>query len=496
MQLTTILTIAEVAYVIVLSGWILLEKRSPVATVAWILMLALLPLFGFAFFYFFGPRFLERKRERHKRARNAVRTRMQQGAAVVPDHLAATRQFVQLVYEAGGDPPSTAEQVTLLGTSVECYAAINDAIDAARDHVHVTFYICEPGEAGNVFMAKLVAAAARGVEVRLLMDAVGSSRATSKWLAPLKRAGGQVAFFNRVGFRRFRSPINFRNHRKIVVCDGLIGFTGGFNVCDDYVGAVRITGAVQKELQSDSKTNQRRPPWRDTHVMLRGNVVRWLQLSFFDDWLFTVGEAPEGVRYLPEQNELNNPLQELPAGTSLLQVVPGGPDQRKEPIRNVYFAAICRASSRVWITAAYFVPDEPTLTALKVASLRGVDVRVLVPRLGDSRVVSSATRSYYEELTECGVKLYEYLPTMHHAKTMIVDDDMAIVGSANFDARSFRLNFELMVVLYGPEHTAELARMYEVDLQDSERVTGREPKNLKPWERLLEATARALSPIL
>lgn len=496
MQLTTILTIAEVAYVIVLSGWILLEKRSPVATVAWILMLALLPLFGFVLFYFFGPRFLIRKRERHKRARKLVRTRMLQGATHVPDKLAPTRRFVSMVYEAGGDPPSTADQVTLLGTSVECYAAINAAIDAAKDHVHVTFYICEPGEAGNVFMDKLVAAAARGVHVRLLMDAVGSSRATRKWLAPLKRAGGQVAFFNRVGFRRIRAPINFRNHRKIVVCDGVVGFTGGFNVCDDYIGAAGVTAAITKELASERTKNKRRAPWRDTHVMLHGKVVSWLQLSFFDDWLFTVGEAPEGARYLPEKDELTNPLDNLPHGCSLVQVVPGGPDHRKEPIRNVYFAAIGRACTRVWITAAYFVPDEPILTALKVASLRGVDVRVLVPGVGDSRIVSAATRSYYEELTECGVKIYEYLPTMHHAKTMVIDEEMAIVGSANFDARSFRLNFELMVILYGAEHAKELARMFEADLEVSEQVTGREPANLKVWERLFEATARALSPIL
>jgi cardiolipin synthase A/B len=150
----------------------------------------------------------------------------------------------------------------------------------------------------------------------------------------------------------------------------------------------------------------------------------------------------------------------------------------------------------VWLTSAYFVPDEPTLAALKTASLRGVDVRVLVPRVGDSWVVSAATRSYYDELTDCGVKLYEYLPTMHHAKTMVVDEDLAIVGSANFDARSFRLNFELMMVIYGTAAARALAEMFEKDLADSERVTGREPRSLRPWERVTEAAARVLSPIL
>lgn len=495
-MLTTILTIAEITYIVILSGWILLEKRSPVATVAWILMLAALPMFGFAIFYFLGPRFLHRKRDRHKRARLAVRTRIQQSAAIVPEHLASTRQFMHLVYEAGGDPPSTATGVEYLATSEQCYASINAAIDAARHHVHVTFYICEPGHAGGVFMEKLVAAAKRGVEVRLLMDAVGSSRASRKWLRPLLRAGGKVAFFNPVGLRKLRSPINFRNHRKIVVCDGEVGFTGGFNVCDDYIGSTRITGELQKELQRSRKEQKQKPPWRDTHLKLHGSAVRWLQLSFFDDWLFSVGEAPEGPRYLPERDEYTNPLDELPEGTSLVQVVPGGPDQRKEPIRNVYFASIGAATERCWITSAYFVPDEPTLTALKNAAMRGVDVRVMVPQIGDSRVVSAATRSYYEELTDCGVKMYEYLPTMHHAKTMLVDDQLAIVGSANFDARSFRLNFELMVVLYGKAHTDALGAMFEADLKESERVTGREPRLHTPWERMMEAGARVLSPIL
>lgn len=493
MSTTTIFTLAEITYIVILSGWILLEKRSPVATVAWILCLAALPMLGFAVFYFLGPRYLHRKRDRHKRARLAVRARLQK-LGKAPEEQASTRQFMRLVYEAGGDPPTTATDVTYLATSEQCYAAINRAIDDAQHHVHVTFYICEPGQAGDEFLARLVAAAERGVEVRLLMDAVGSSRASRKWLAPLRRAGGRVVFFNPVGFRQFRAPINFRNHRKLVVIDGTTGFTGGFNVCDDYIGSTRLTGALQKELQSDARSRKQKPPWRDTHIMLRGNAVRWLQLSFLDDWLFSVGEAPEGPKYLPE---VEDPLlHELPEGSSLVQVVPGGPDQRKEPIRNVYFASINAASSRVWLTSAYFVPDEATLTALKSAALRGVDVRVLVPQVGDSRIVSAATRSYYEEFTDCGVKLYEYLPTMHHAKTMLVDHDLAIVGSANFDARSFRLNFELMVVLYGDTHAAALASLFEADLEQSERVTGREPRLHAPTERLAEAAARVLSPIL
>lgn len=486
-MMTTILTVAEVAYLVVLSGWILLEKRSPIATVAWILALAALPVVGLLLFYFLGPRHLFRKRSKHKAARAAVRARIRENAQL-PSDSDELRQFMRLVYEVGGDPPTTARDVQLLTSSEQCYDAINQAIGEANHHVHVTLYILEPGEAGDRLRQSLIDAAARGAQVRLLMDAVGSNRATRRWLRPLKSAGVHVAFFNSVGFRRFRAPINFRNHRKIIVCDGKVGFTGGYNVCDDYVGSAQI-------LSSKAEKDKRTPPWRDTHVMVRGDAVRWLQLSFFDDWHYTVGDAPEGPEFLPPPEDLAF-ASPLPEGAVLAQAVPGGPDQRKEPIRNVYFAALGRARERAWLTMAYFVPDEPMLAALKTASLRGVDVRVLVPRVGDSRVVSAATRSYYDELNECGVKMYEYVPTMHHAKTMLVDDGLSIVGSANFDARSFRLNFEMMLVFYDRRVNDQLSQLFQDDLRQSERVTGREPALLTPVERLAEAAARVLSPIL
>lgn len=472
-MMTTILTVAEVTYLVVLSGWILLEKRSPVATVAWILALAALPFVGLVLFYFLGPRHLFRKRSKHMAARAKVRAQLRERLSIHDDDL-ELRQHMRLVYEAGGDPPAIARGVRLLTRADECYDAMHAAIAAAAHHVHITLYILEPGVAGDRLRESLIAAAGRGVQVRLLLDAVGSNRANRGWLRPMRRAGVEIAFFNAVGFRRVRAPINFRNHRKIIVCDGHVGFTGGYNVCDDYIAT---PGA-------------KKPPWHDTHVKVEGEIVRWLQLSFLDDWQYTVGAAPSGPEYLPP------PRGERTGDAMIAQAVPGGPDQLREPVRNVYFAALGHARQRAWMTMAYFVPDEPTLAALKTASLRGVDVRVLVPRDGDSRVVSAATRSYYEELTQCGVKIYEFLPTMHHGKTMLIDEDMAIVGSANFDARSFRLNFELMLVFYDARMNAQLATLFERDLGESERVSGREPKLLGVTTRVSEAAARVLSPIL
>jgi cardiolipin synthase len=470
-MLWTVVSILEIAYVVVLSIWILLEKRSPVATLAWILALGALPVVGFVLFFFLGPRRLRRKRSRRLTSRSMVRAQVDITALSREREPLAleSEQLMKLAYRTGEAPPATCRSLTLLTNPDNCYTEICAAIDAAKHHVHVEYYIFEPGDAATKIRDALVRARARGVEVRLLVDAVGSSAMGRTFLAPLLEKGGHYATFNPVFFARLQAPINFRNHRKIVVCDGRVGFTGGINVCDDY-----LSGRGQ-------------PPWRDTHLRLEGNAVRWLALAFFDDWIFATGELPEGAAYFPDQ-ELDEPL--------VAQVVASGPDHDFESIRNTYFAAIANARDRVWITTPYFVPDEAILTALTTAALRGVDVRILVPRRGDSLVVTLAARSYYEDLLHAGARVYEYMPAMLHAKTMLVDRDLSIIGTANLDNRSFRLNFEVCVCTFGDAMNSELARVFEEDLTQAEQVK-RSRRARLPWhQRLGEAGSRLLSPIL
>jgi len=304
------------------------------------------------------------------------------------------------------------------------------------------------------------------------VDAIGSSRLGRRFLRPLHEAGVEVARFNPLTLARFRPGlVNFRTHRKIVVCDGTSGFMGGINVCDEHSIAIRAAAA-----------------WRDTHVRIEGPPVGWLQTIFLEDWEFATGASPATAAYFLER--------ERPATGPWVQVLASGPDHDLYAIHQFYFAAITGAQQRVWVTTPYFVPDEAILAALANAALRGVEVRVLVPRRSDSRLVDAAARSYYEELARVGVRIYTYGPPMLHAKTLVVDHDLAVVSTANMDNRSFRLNFEILAAIYSPPVADELAQVFEEDLRQATLYhPGRAPRTLS-WRRMTEATARLFSPLL
>lgn len=464
----TILTVLEIVYVVGLSTWILLEKRSPVATVAWILALFALPYLGFVVFYFLGPRRLRRKQLRHARARAASRA-VDAAPVEDEDEGAVATEVQRLAVRAGGSPLSAASCVALLHDGESCLDDIARAIERAKHHVHVAYYIFEPGEAGTRLRDLLARKAREGVTVRVLADAVGSASITRRWLEPLRAAGAHFAFFNPVRFARVGSHLNFRNHRKIVVVDGCVGFTGGINISDEYL-AGRDT-----------------PPWRDTHLRVEGNVVRWLQLVFFEDWHFATTYVPKEPEYFPPR---------IGGCEERAQIVASGPEGDWEAIKLVYFTAITQAHDRVWLATPYFVPDDAMLAALTSAAMRGLDVRVLVPAASDSRVVTAAARSYYDEILRAGARVFEYVPAMMHAKTLVVDDELAAVGTPNFDNRSFRLNFEVTCLCYGPKVTLELAERFERDLAFAREVTAASRAETSRLTRMAEASARVLSPLL
>ncbi len=481
-MLVTILTIAQLVYVVVLATWILFEKRSPVATLAWILALIALPYVGFLVFFLFGPRRLLRKRLKHKRARGAVTASTPLGASDPPpaQYDPRVEQLVHLVKRAGEPPASPCDGVEIFHDAAGAYDSVEAAIRDAKHHVHVGYYIFEPGRVGERFRDALIERAKAGVTVRLLVDDVGSSALGRKFARPMREAGIKIARFNEVTFSRIASRIDFRNHRKIVVCDGVVGFTGGVNIADDYLLPIE-----DPEKSADPKVHQR--PWRDTHVKITGDAVRWLQLTFLDDWHYVTKYAAREHEYFPAPTR---------TGKHLVQIVASGPDRDVEPIQKLYFAAIAMARERVYVTTPYFVPDDAILTSLTTAAMRGVDVRVLVPRRSDSLVVTAAARSYYDALLAAGVRVYEYLPTMIHAKTLVVDDFFAAVGTANIDNRSFRLNFEVSAILYGEEHTESLSAQFRKDLASTKEIKAATRLRVPLRWRLAEAGARVLSPLL
>jgi cardiolipin synthase len=461
----------EVVWVIAMSCYILLERRPPLATVAWIVSLATLPVLGFVVYYFLGPRRLDRKRRRRVMARTSKRAKAS-GAA--PDRTSAVETLghagARLAAVAAGteqSPPLPATTLQLYDLGSHAYDAIVESIAAATHHVHLEYYILNDGVVAKRIRAALIERATAGVQVRLLLDGLGTSR-LGGYLRPLRDAGVEIARF---GPRMRPGFVNFRTHRKIVICDGTTGFTGGMNIDD---------------CHDESVVGVERG-WRDTQVKLVGDAVAPLALAFLEDWQYATDVVLDGPAYLP-------PL--TGAGTMLAQVCASGPDAHPQSIHAVYFTAIATARQRVWISTPYFVPDESMQEALLAAALRGVDVRVLVPGTSDHAIVDAAARSYFPELLAAGVTIFGYGPPALHAKTMVVDRDAAIVGTANLDNRSLRLNFEVVTICYGEAFADELARMFEQDLAKSRAITAAVLDGRSIGQRLFEGAARLFSPML
>jgi cardiolipin synthase len=473
-----LLTVAEVVWVVGFCVWIILERRSPAATLAWILGLVWLPYVGIAVYLLIGPRRLTRKRRRYAKARSRVREASAAGRRAGAEGLEGPAvdprlsQFMQLVQRAGDAPPLRCRSLEIYSDGDACYASIEKAVAEARHHIHLEYYIWAADRVGTRLRDLLCRKARSGLKVRLLVDSIGSSRLGRRFLAPLRASGAEVAWFNPISLARFRPGlINFRTHRKIVVCDGRVGFTGGINVCDDH-----------------SEATVGHEAWRDTHVRIEGLPVVWLQSVFLEDWHFAAGGGPTSEAYFPGDDS--------PASGPWVQIVASGPDHDLYGIHKFYFSAIASARERVLVTTPYFVPDEPIHAALVTAALRGARVRLLVSKQGDSRLVTAAARSYYDELVRAGVAIYEYGPPMLHAKTLVVDRDIAVIGSANMDNRSFRLNFEIMAAVYDEATASRLAALFEEDLHKARKYSLREARRAPLRHRLIESTARLLSPLL
>jgi cardiolipin synthase len=370
-----------------------------------------------------------------------------------------------------GLSPTSGNRVELLAADGSAFRRIEEAIAGAGRRIWAEYYIIRNDRTGHRFLDLLSAKAREGVEVRLLYDAVGSLRIDAGRLAAIRAAGGRTEAFLPVNPLRRRWAVHLRNHRKLILVDGEVGFTGGMNVGDEYSGRARLKGARL---------------FRDSHLCLRGPCLVALAQVFADDWSFATDEALEACPP-PEVQGVHG---------SVVAVVPSGPDQPSPAAGLTYFAAVTGARERAWIASPYFVPDEPMLRALASAALRGVDVRIMVPRDCDVRLVGAAARRYYRRLLESGVRVFEYLPSMLHAKTMVVDRSLSWMGSANMDIRSFRLNFELGTLVEDPAFAADLATRFEADLLESSEVRLADVDAWSEARRLGNGLAWLLSPLL
>ncbi len=459
-------------YAIWLAVWVILQKRDPAATLAWLFSLVFLPYLGFLIFYFFGPRRVRRSRLRRKGSYEAIK----QAFAVDSAHHKADSphdlsiRLTHLIQRSTGMPLTTAHSIKLLVNGSTKYDAIIEDIDAAKLHVHLEYYIYAGDKTGTLIRDALVAAVKRGVKVRLLMDGAGSFHTPEVFVEPLKSAGAEVAIFHPLlrGMPNLRPLLNFRSHRKIAVIDGKVGFTGGINVTDDENDRLNPEGY-----------------FRDLHTRLEGDVVNWMQRVFLEDWHYAAGKTPE------EKDLFATPSP----GPYAVQLIPSGPDNPCEPIHRANLAAIHCADERVWLVTPYFVPTSAALYALSSAAMRGLDVRLMIPLKSDSHLVNLAARSYFDNLLKAGVRIFEYQPRMLHSKALVVDDSFAILGSANFDNRSFQTNFEMSIAVHEKDIVCDLQKVWEEDEKESVEVK-EDRERTHFMRRLGEATARLCAPLL
>lgn len=456
------LGIALVALDVVAIGRAVWRGRGVSATLAWIFAILVIPLLGALAYLLAANPAIRRTTRRKRELTDSLRARHDPVEPTIAD---ATLMMCE---RATGLMLTTGNTCTLLAENSTAFATISDAVRSARHSIWVEKYIIRGDTTGRQFLDLLAERARAGIEVRLLFDAVGSFSLGNRELAALRAAGARVEEFLPLNPLRRRWAIHLRNHRKLIVIDGDEAFAGGMNIGDEYAGRV-----PSPELL-----------FRDTHLRIRGPAVRQLAEVFVEDWEFATGER------------LVLPAVCDDPGDATIAVVPSGPDQAHNASAFAYFSAIARAERTCHLTSPYFVPDEALVRALCATAMRGADTRILVPRRNDVRLVAAAARSYYAPLLECGVRIYEYLPSMLHAKTLVVDGRLGIVGSANADVRSFGLNFELGVVLSSPTITAALDAQFFASLRDSHEVTLDELRRFPAWRRFGWQLARLLSPVL
>lgn len=441
-------------------------------TLSWLLAIALVPVGGaIAYFVIVGPSV---RRVALKRRRAAAELRAHQPLARDP-RIAEGDALIDLASALTNLPPTAGNELLLLTDSAPTFEALEADLRAARRSLWVEYYIIRNDVSGRRFLELLIERARAGVEVRLLYDAIGSVRINARLVRELVAAGGRAHAFHPMNPLRRRFAAHLRNHRKLIVCDGATGFVGGMNIGDEY---------FRRRRRHRSAARQ---PYRDTHLRLRGPCLEALARTFAEDWHFASEEKLE----LPP-----TPPPAADGFGSVVAVVPSGPHQEFNASQLSYFAAMSSARRRVYLTTPYFIPDDAGMSALVSAALRRVDVRVMVPQHSNDRIAELAARSYYGQLLRGGVRIYEYEPAMLHAKTLVVDGNVAIVGSANADIRSWRLNFELGAMVADSAFARKLEETYMRDLANSHEVT-LEDVARRDWKaRVAQGLARLLSPLL
>lgn len=470
----TFIAIAVVYTITVFSiiGVVISENRNPVKSLAWITVLLLLPVIGLVLYAFFG-RSMKSKRLISNKNKKKLQ-RIEPFKIIDEEQLPLSvecRQEIRLAKSLTGARYFPGNEVEVFTDCNKLFSRFKQDIAGAKNFIHIQFYIFEDDKLGHEIRDLLVAKAKEGVKVRVIYDHVGSFKAKDSFFAEMRENGVMALPFMKVTFPQLATRINWRNHRKISIIDGKLGYIGGMNIADRYVEGLSFGH------------------WRDTHLRITGPAVAGLQYNFAVDWNFM------GQPLLTE--EATTPYVKVPDGAEVgVQLVSSGPTSQWGNILMLFLKIIGNAKQRIYIQTPYFLPTESLLKALQAAALSKVDVRIMIPRRSDSAMLRLASFSYISECIKAGIKIYLYNSGMLHAKTLLVDDEFFTTGSTNFDFRSFEHNFECNIFIYDSMVNKQMADVFLSDQRNCLRVLPSIWRNRPVYEKCCESLVRLLSPVL
>ena len=462
---------------------IIYDTRSSTKTLAYLLLAVFVPIAGMFFYFLVGVNYRKHQiyskklimDEKASRALNEMIISVtEKNLLENEDVINDTRGIVRILLYDTLSPLTAGNRIALLINGEEKFPEVIKAIESARDHIHLEYFIYENDTIGNTIKDLLIRKAREGVTVRLIYDDFGSRSIRRRLVKELRNGGVEAFPFNRIRLPFFANRVNYRNHRKIIVVDGTTGFTGGINISDRYINDPRMDN---------------RYFWRDTHIRIDGPGIIFLQNIFLCDWNFCSGQRIE-----PEKKHFNTARQ--PGGNIHVQIAASGPDSPNSTIMLSILKAVSIAKEEILITTPYFIPGGSIIDSLKMALLGGVSVKLLVPGISDSRIVNAAARSYYGELLGAGAEIFLYRKGFVHSKIMVIDGSFAVVGSANMNHRSFNLDFEVNANIYSAEFAGRMRSMFYADIADAEKIDYEEWQNQKVLVRFADRTARLMSPLM
>jgi len=452
---------------------LLLENRNPVKSISWVLVLIFLPLIGMWLYLLLGQDYRKKKIISKKSIRSVIdRPVASFDLQNLDTSMMSVNQLnlVKLLYKNSEAAGYADNKIDLYIDGKSTFDALFDAIQSAKDHIHIQFFIFEDDLISNQLRELLIRKANEGIRVRMIYDYWGSFNLSKKYLKSLEDAGIYFQPFLPFRWQISRSnKINYRNHRKLVIVDGKVGFTGGLNVADRYVYGNKLGN------------------WRDTFVRFEGAAVHGLQLLFMIDWYFVDRKFVEGPQYFPEPVKFDS---------NLVQLVSSGPDTDWETIMQGIASAIMSATKYIYIHTPYFMPNDVIANSMEIASLSGVDVRLMIPLRSDSRLSDASTFSYLGRALEAGVRVFIYKEGFLHSKAIVIDDFISIVGSTNIDERSFDQNFEANAFIYDPVTGEKLKHYFLKDEENCRELTLKAWNNRRHRQKLIESFARLFSPLM